>query len=102
MPAPDAAGQLPGGAMLAFPDTAEKRLRRAISALNRALDEQRQAVAAFRAQMAALNGAAGALGARADALRGALDDAAAETAKAEATSRTLLALASGMEGRAGG
>jgi peptidoglycan hydrolase CwlO-like protein len=86
------------GSVVAFPDTADRRLRRALSQLNRALDEQRDAVAAFRAQLAALNGAVAGLGSNAEALRGALDVAAAETAFAEARSRELLAQAGRVEG----
>jgi septal ring factor EnvC (AmiA/AmiB activator) len=87
-------------AVLAFPDTADRRLRRALTQLNRALDEQRDAVAAFKAQLAALNGAVAGLGANAEALRGALDEAAAETAFAEARSRALLARTGWLEGLA--
>jgi ABC-type transporter Mla subunit MlaD len=88
-------------AILAFPDTADRKLRRALTQLNRALDEQRDAVAAFRAQLAALNGVAAELGSNAEALRGALDEAAAETAFAEARSRELLAQAAWLDGFGG-
>ncbi|MCC7347038.1 MAG: hypothetical protein IT538_06535, partial [Variibacter sp.] len=65
--------------LIAYPDTTERRLRRALRQLDAALADQRQAVAAFRTQIGALNGAVVRLGDRAASLRGALDGAAAET-----------------------
>jgi hypothetical protein len=88
------------GAVVAFPDTADRRLRRALTQLNRALDEQRAAVAAFRLQIAALGGAVGGLDTRAQSLRSALEIAAVETASAEARSRELLARVALMHGSA--
>jgi chromosome segregation ATPase len=84
-------------ALFAFPDTPERRLRRALRRLDAALEEQRSAVAAFRAELVALNGAIAALGARAEGLRATLGDAAAETDRAHAAARQLMTSASALE-----
>jgi hypothetical protein len=95
MPPADAAPQ--DAALFPFPDTPERRLRRALRRLDAALDEQRVAVAAFRAEIAALSGAVAALGDRAAGLRATLGDAAAETDRAHAAARQLMTTASALE-----
>jgi hypothetical protein len=90
----------PDAALLAFPDTPERRLRRALRQLDAALEEQRMAVAAFRGEVQALNGALAGLGVSADRLRGALGDAAGEAERARAASRALLATADALEAAA--
>ena len=87
----------PDAQLLAFPDTAERRLRRALRALDAALDEQRSAVALFRAQLDQLKGAVGRLGDSAQGLGGALAETAAETARAQAAAQQLVATAEAME-----
>jgi len=83
--------------LIAYPDSTERRLRRALRKLDAALADQRQAVVAFRNQIGALNGAVVQLGDRADSLRGALAGAATEAERASATSRELMATAEKME-----
>jgi hypothetical protein len=51
------APQNPGAGLIPFPDTPERRLRRALGALDAALAEQRSAVAHFRAQIGDLRNA---------------------------------------------
>lgn len=88
----------PAAVVFDFPDTTERRLRLALRKLDAALAEQRVAVAAFRAQLGELNGAVVRLGDRATALRGALAETAADTARAQAASRELMATAETLEG----
>jgi septal ring factor EnvC (AmiA/AmiB activator) len=83
--------------LLAFPDTAERRLRRALHALDTALDEQRAAVAGFRGQLAELRDAVGGLGASAGELRSQIDEAAAEVAAASRAAQDLHAAAAMMD-----
>lgn len=87
----------PDAELLAFPDTDERRLRRALRALDAALDEQRRSVAEFRAQMSALKGAVDQLGASAQDLTIALADAAGEASRAQAAAQQLVATAEAME-----
>ena len=87
----------PGPGLIPFPDTPERRLRRALGALDAALAEQRGAVAAFRAQIGALRAAVAQLDGSTQALRGTLADAAEDAARAQAASRELLATAARLE-----
>lgn len=84
-------------ALLSFPDSAERRLRRALRALDTALAEQRSALAEFRSRLGDLQGAVAGLDGSAQGLCGALDQAAAETARAKAAARDLAATAALME-----
>jgi hypothetical protein len=90
MPAADAT-------LLPFPDSGDRRLRRALRALDVALAEQRSALAEFRGRLGELRGAMAGLEGSAEGLRGALDDAATETARANAAARDLAATAALME-----
>jgi chromosome segregation ATPase len=83
--------------LIAYPDSTERRLRRALRKLDAALADQREAVATFRTQLGALNGAVVQLGDRAESLRGALAGAAAEAERARAASRDLMVTAERME-----
>ena len=87
----------PDPGLLPFPDTAERRLRRALGALDAALAEQRGAMAAFRVQIGALRAAVAQLDGSTQALRGTLADAAEDAARAQAASRDLLATAARLE-----
>lgn len=91
------AAAAPDAQLLAFPDTPERRLRRALRALDAALAEQRSAVALFRAQLDELKGAVGRLGTSTRDLSGALADAAADTARAQAAAQQLVVTAEAME-----
>jgi septal ring factor EnvC (AmiA/AmiB activator) len=95
-PAQQIAGA-PDAELLAFPDTDERRLRRALRALDTALAEQRQSVAEFRAQLSALKGAVDQLGCSAQGLTVALADAAGEASRAQAAAEQLVATAEAME-----
>jgi ABC-type transporter Mla subunit MlaD len=95
-PAERTAGAL-DGELLAFPDTDERRLRRALRALDTALAEQRQSVAQFRAQLSALKGAVDRLGGSAQDLNLALADAAGEASRARAAAQQLAATAEAMD-----
>jgi predicted RNase H-like nuclease (RuvC/YqgF family) len=86
--------------LILYPDSTERRLRRALRQLDAALSDQRQAVARFRAEIGALNGAVVRLAEGAESLRGALAGAAAETARAQAASRELLATAEKLDAAA--
>ena len=83
--------------LLAFPDTEERRLRRALRALDAALDQQRHSVAEFRAQLRALKGAVDQLGTSAQDLTTALAKAADEASLAQAATHQLVATAEAME-----
>jgi hypothetical protein len=83
--------------LLAFPDTDERRLRRALRALDAALDHQRHSVAEFRAQLRALKGAVDQLGTSAQDLTTALAKAAGEASLAQAAAQQLTATAEAME-----
>jgi ABC-type transporter Mla subunit MlaD len=83
--------------LLAFPDSADRRLRRALRGLDAALEEQRAAIGAFRAEMGRLQGALDGLGASAAALRGNLGEAAADAARANQAAQELAATAEAME-----
>ena len=83
--------------LIAYPDSTERRLRRALRKLDAALADQREAVAEFRSQLGALNGAVISLGDRAASLRNALAGAAVENHRARAASQALLATAAKME-----
>ncbi|HEV7268953.1 MAG TPA: hypothetical protein VGN83_29200 [Falsiroseomonas sp.] len=87
--------------LLDFPDTTERRLRRALRQLDAALAEQRQAVAEFRGRIGDLNVAVARLGERTESLRDVLAGAAVDTARAHAASRELLATAEKLEAAAG-
>ena len=97
MTSPDSTPAPADAALLAFPDTAERRLRRALRALDTALAEQRSALAEFRSRLGDLQGAVAGLGSSARGLRGALDEAAAETARANTAARELAATAALMD-----
>ncbi len=91
------APQTPGAGLVSFPDTPERRLRRALGALDSALAGQRNAVAEFRAQIeglrdtvARLDGSAGALGTR-------LAKAAQDADRAQAAARALVVTAAKLE-----
>lgn len=83
--------------LIQYPDSVERRLRRALRRLDAALADQREAVASFRTQLGTLNGAVQRLGERTESLRGTLAGAAAETVRAQAASRELMATAEKME-----
>jgi transposase len=85
--------------LVAFPDTPERRLRRALRALDQALAQQRSAVTALRGELAALGQAVAGLQGSTQGLRGALDGAAADCAKARAASLELMKTAEMMERR---
>jgi hypothetical protein len=85
---------------LAFPDTPERRLRRAMRQLEEALEQQREAVAAFRGQVGALRGAVAGLDARTRCFRTVLDDAAVQADRARSTAAELAATAALMEATA--
>lgn len=87
----------PVARLLAFPDTPEHRLRRALGALDAALAEQRSAVAEFRAQIDGLRDAVAKLDGSAHALRGSLAGAADNTARAQAAARELMVTAAKLE-----
>lgn len=97
LPPPEQTAGHPDAELLAFPDTDERRLRRALRALDAALAEQRQSVAEFRAQLTALKGAVGQLGTSAQDLTSALADAAGEASRAQAAALQLAATADAME-----
>lgn len=98
---PDVPGQpeqpAPDAELLAFPDTDERRLRRALRALDAALNQQRHSVAEFRAQLRDLKGALDQLGTSAQDLTTALADAAGEASRAQAAAQQLAATAEAME-----
>lgn len=94
---PEATVTPPDAELLAFPDTDERRLRRALRALDTALDEQRRSVAEFRAQLRDLKGAVDRLGASAQDLTTALADAAGEASRAQEAAQQLAATAEAME-----
>jgi septal ring factor EnvC (AmiA/AmiB activator) len=83
--------------LVAFPDSTDRRLRRALRQLDAALAEQRAAIAEFRAQLGALSGAVATLGANAETLGGALAGAAVDAATAQRAARELSATAEMME-----
>jgi hypothetical protein len=87
----------PAGQVISFPDTADRRLRRALLSLDVALAGQRAAVAELRAQLGALDQAVDGLGSSAVALQGSLAGAAAENARAAAAARELQATADIMD-----
>ncbi len=97
MRATEDAGKGPAAELLSFPDTPDRRLRRALRMLDEALAEQRTAVAAFRDNLAALDGAVSGLSGSAMALHGALEGAAAETARAMLAAQELTATAALMD-----
>ncbi len=84
-------------ALIPFPDSADRHLRRALRQLDAALAEQRAAIAAFRAEIGALNAAVAGLAGSAGALETALGGAAAEVEKARAASAELAVTAERME-----
>jgi uncharacterized coiled-coil protein SlyX len=92
-----AAANRPEPELIAFPDTPERRLRRALAALDVALAEQRSAIAEFRSQLGDLQGSVVQLDGSARALRGALAGAAEDAARAQATARELVANADRFE-----
>lgn len=92
-----AAPDSPGPRLLPFPDTPERRLRRALGALDAALAEQRNAVAEFRAQIDGLRDAVAKLDGSTHALRGSLAGAAENTARAQAAARELMVTAAKLE-----
>jgi chromosome segregation ATPase len=88
--------------LLPYPDTAERRLRRALHQLEAALAEQRAAVGAFRTELCALQHAMAGLDGSARALGRTLDEAAAETAAAREAAQRLERSAAALERAAGG
>lgn len=90
----------PTARLIPYPDTTERRLRRALRQLDAALADQRRAVAGLRVQLGALGGAVSALTGKAETLRDALAGAAAENARAHAASLVLLTTAERLEGAA--
>lgn len=76
-----------------YPDTPERRLRRALRQLDAALAEQREAVGAFREQLRVLKGSVEGLGARMGGLQASLGEAAAEAEAARVASLELAATA---------
>jgi len=91
------APQSPGAGLVPFPDTPERRLRRALGALDAALAAQRSAVAAFRAQIGELRDTVAKLDGGARALTVSLASAAQDADHAQAASRALLATAAKLE-----
>ena len=91
------APQNPGAGLLPFPDTPERRLRRALGALDAALAEQRSAVAEFRAQIEGLRTTVAKLDGSTHVLRGALASAAEDAARAQAVARELMVTAAKLE-----
>ena len=91
------APQNPGAGLLPFPDTPERRLRRALGALDAALAEQRSAVAQFRAQIGDLRNAVTNLDGSAQALKVTLASAAQDADHAQAAARELLVTAAKLE-----
>jgi predicted RNase H-like nuclease (RuvC/YqgF family) len=89
--------QDPSALTIPYPDTPERRLRRALRQLDAALAEQREAVGAFRAQLGVLKGSVEGLGARMSGLQARLGEAAAEAEAARIASRELSATAAAME-----
>ncbi|WP_368414030.1 hypothetical protein [Falsiroseomonas sp.] len=87
----------PGPGLLPFPDPPERRLRRALGALDAALAEQRGAVAQFRAQLGALRQTVAQLDGSTQALRGRLAGAAQDAARAQGAARDLLVTAAKLE-----
>jgi hypothetical protein len=91
------APQSPGAGLIPFPDTPERRLRRALGALDTALAAQRSAVAAFRAQIGDLRNAVTNLDGSAQALKVTLASAAQDADHAQAAARELLVTAGKLE-----
>lgn len=91
------APQNPGTGLVPFPDTPERRLRRALGALDAALAEQRSAVAEFRAQIEGLRITVAKLDGSTHVVRGALASAAEDATRAQTASRDLLATATKLE-----
>jgi ABC-type transporter Mla subunit MlaD len=85
--------------VLSFPELPEHRLRRAILRLEEALQEQGRAVAGFRATLAELATAVGSLDETVEDYRGALDGAAWQVGRAQASARALEARANSMARR---
>lgn len=94
---PDQAPGARDARLLAFPDSDERRLRRALHALDAALEEQRCAVVAFRTQLASLKTAVGRLGTTAQGLCRVLAHTVAEAEAAQAAARQLVTTAEAME-----
>jgi hypothetical protein len=91
------ASQTPGAGLVTFPDTPERRLRRALVALDAALAEQRSAVAEFRAQIGALRDTVARLDGSACALGTTLASAAQSADRAQAAARELVVTAAKLE-----
>jgi Sec-independent protein translocase protein TatA len=89
--------QLQDAAIIAFPNSGERRLRIAIRNLDAALEEQRQAVAAFQAELAHLGQAVQGLGASAQGLQDRLHEAAEDTALAHDAALRLQQTAAAMD-----
>jgi hypothetical protein len=89
--------QSPGAGLIPFPDTPERRLRRALGALDAALAAQRSAVADFRAQIEVLRDEVTKLDGSARALTVSLACAAEDTVRAQAASRALILTAARLE-----
>ena len=97
MPSP-----LPSAEILAFPEKPEDRLRRALRALDEALQGQAEAVAGLRQEVGALSGAVDGLGgsfrtysAGLQAIRTALATAGTQASQLAATADAMLAGAAG-------
>lgn len=91
------APQGPGAGLLPFPDTPERRLRRALGALDAALAAQRSAVGQFRAQIGELRDTMAKLDGRAHALKASLTSAAQDADRAQAAARDLVLTAAKLE-----
>ena len=87
----------PGTGLIPFPDSDERRLRRAFGALDTALADQRIAVAEFRAQVDALRDTVAKLDVSARALRGTLAGAAEDAERAQLAARELVVTATRLE-----
>lgn len=85
--------------VLAFPDSPDRRLRVALRHLDAALAEQKAAVAHFRAQIAELSGAVSSLQGSTLTFHDRLAGVAADTARANAAARQLMATADAMQAR---
>ncbi|MGK7866543.1 hypothetical protein [Falsiroseomonas sp. E2-1-a20] len=84
-------------AIVAFPNSNERRLRIALRNLDAALEEQRQAVAAFRAELAQLGSAMQGLGASAQGLQDRLFEVAEDNALAHQAAQRLQQTAAAMD-----
>ena len=80
-------GLPPSAAILAFPERPEDRLRRALRALDVALDDQAEAMAGLRRELGALSGAIDGLGNSLQVFSAGLQDTPSTLAVVGATGR---------------